>query len=193
MAIPREPQSLGDSVETTRQLPKQITKAYMLGLLHDATERKTTYRIGQKNKRLILNVAKFIKKFGCGAWIYKEGKDRDLYILEFSKSFLVNTKIKSLKDKIDYIRGYFDAEGGIAKSNKVRFYIYFAQKDFKDLKQVKNYLKETKISCGKTHNPSKIKDPHYWRFFVSAKSYKRFAKIIGSCHPEKSYLLGMKI
>ncbi len=130
MAIPREPQSLGDSVETTRQLPKQITKAYMLGLLHDATERKTTYRIGQKNKQLIQSVAKFIKKFGCGAWIYKEGKDRDMYILEFSKSFLVNTKIKSLKNKID---------------------------------------------------------------FVSAKSYKRFAKIIGSCHPEKSYLLGMKI
>ena len=42
-----------------RYLPK-ITKTYLLGLLHDATERRYTYRIGQKNKEFIKLLAKGI-------------------------------------------------------------------------------------------------------------------------------------
>lgn len=175
-----------------RHLPK-VTKAYLLGLLHDATERKFTYRIGQKNKGFIQFLAREIKLLGRKAWFYKEGKNRNLWVVEFAKVLLKNTKIKSKQEKIDYIRGYFDAEGGIAHSKTVRFYIYFAQKDPKDLREVKNYLKETGIKCGKVHNPSKKVDPNYWRFFIRAESYKDFARIIGSNHPVKSYLLRKKI
>ena len=182
----------GDSVETIRRLLLKMTKAYLLGALHDATERKTTYRIAQKSKRYIEFLAKEIKSLGRKAWIYKEGKSRNLYIVEFSKSLLKGTKIRSRQDKIDYVRGYFDAEGGIARDPKVRYYLYFAQKDGDDLQRVKRYLGEFGIACGKLHNPSKKVDANYWRFFVRAKSYEDFARIIGSWHPVKRRFLRMK-
>jgi hypothetical protein len=96
-----------------RRLLQKITKQYLLGLLPDATERQFTYRIGQKNKELIESVAKGIRSFNKKAWVYKEGRNRNLWIVEFAKRFLKNTQIKSRQNKIDYIRGYFDAEGGI--------------------------------------------------------------------------------
>lgn len=175
-----------------RQPHKSITKSYLLGLLHDATERKTTYRISQKSKEFIEIIAQGIEFLGRKSWIYKEGKERDIWIVEFSKSLLKNIKINSSKNKIDYIRGYFDAEGGIAHNSNVRFYIYFAQKNIKDLRELKNYLLKLRIACGKTHNPSKKVDPNYWRFYISKKSYKDFSRIIGSDYPIKSNLLRVK-
>lgn len=197
MAIAREP--LSDMKLSNRGLrrdytpaPKNVTKTYLLGVLHDATERRTTYRIASRS----LNYCKFLKKgiknLNSGAWIYKEGKNRNLWIVEFPKSLLNGAKIKSKQDKIDYIRGYFDTEGGIAKDPGVRYYLYFAQKDKDDLLGVKRYLTKLSISCGKIHNPSKRVDPDYWRFYIRAKSYKDFAKIIGSDHPEKRCFLRMK-
>jgi len=170
-----------------------MTKAYLFGVLHDATERKTTFRIATNNYLYCQFLKKEIEKLGSKAWIYKEGKNRNLWIVEFSKSFLKNTKIESKMDKIDYIRGYFDSEGGIPKSSRVRFYLYFAQKDRKDLSQVKKYIEELNISCGIIHNPSKRVDPKYWRFYISSKSYKKFINIIGSYHPEKAKVMRMKI
>jgi intein-encoded DNA endonuclease-like protein len=170
-----------------------MTKAYLLGALHDATERKTTYRIAQKSRGYINFLAKEIKSLNRKAWIYQEGKSRNLFIVEFSKSFLKDVKLITRQDKIDYIRGYFDTEGGLARSVSVRYYIYFAQKNFDDLKEVKFFLEDLNISCGKMHNPSKKVDPNYWRFFIRAKSYRNFAQIIGSWHPVKSRFLRMKI
>ncbi|MFO0704654.1 MAG: LAGLIDADG family homing endonuclease [Candidatus Andersenbacteria bacterium] len=170
-----------------------ITKAYILGVLHDATETKKTYRISQKSKAFVEMVASGIRSLGGSAWTYKEGKDRSVYVVEFSKSFLGGTVISSSQDKRDYIRGYFDAEGGIAKSKSVRYYLYFAQKNRMDLLEVRSYLEEFGIECGKTHNPSSRIDPNYWRFYIRAKSYPDFAKIIGSDHPEKSRYIRLKI
>ncbi len=169
-----------------------MTKAYLLGALHDATERKTTYRIAQKSTEYVEFLAEGIKSLGRKAWTYREGKSRNLYIVEFSKSLLKGAKIRSRQDKIDYIRGYFDAEGGIARNPKVRYYLYFAQKDLSDLQEVKDYLEELGIACGKIHNPSKRVDPDYWRFFIRVKSYKDFARTIGSWHPIKRRFLRMK-
>ena len=166
-----------------------MTKAYLLGALHDGTVRKLTYCIVQKDRGYIEFLVNEIRKLSQKAWMYKEGKNRQLYVVEFSKSFLKNFVITSKLDKIDYIRGYFDAEGGIARSPKVRYYIYFAQKNLKDLEQVRGYLMDFGINCGIIHNPSKKVDPNYWRFFISVKSYKRFAQIIGSWHPIKSQYL----
>lgn len=170
-----------------------MTKAYLLGALHDGTKRKLTFRIVQKDKEYIEFLLKEIRNLGRNAWMYKEGKTRNLYALEFSKNFLENFKILSKKDKIDYIRGYFDAEGGISRNPRVRYYIYFAQKNYKDLNEVKKYLKELDIDCGITHNPSKKVDPDYWRFFIRRNSYEKFAEKIGSWHPTKSKFLRMKI
>ncbi|TSC89957.1 MAG: Uncharacterized protein G01um10145_388 [Microgenomates group bacterium Gr01-1014_5] len=170
-----------------------MTKAYLLGVLHDSTERKTTYRVASKSHEFCMCLVKGITVLGYRAWIYKEGKTRNLWIVEFSKAFLKGIKIQSTQDKIDYIRGYFDTEGGISKSPKVRYYLYFCQKNLADLETVKQYLKDLGISCGVIHNPSKRVDPNYWRFFIRAKSYLEFAKVIGSYHPEKASYLRMKI
>lgn len=192
MVIPREPCQGRDTVETIREL-QTITKAYLLGVLHDATVRKYTYRVSQKSEEFVRWIANQIKQLGYKAWTYQEGKNRTVYIVEFSKSVLKGYKIHSRQDKIDYIRGYFDTDGGIAKNPSVRFYIYFCQKDLKDLKVCKQYLADLKINCGTIHNPSKKADPNYWRFYIKAKSYVDFAHIIGSWHPDKqSYLHWMK-
>ena len=198
MIIPREPNEAytnkaSSGLRRDYTPTPHVTKAYLLGVLHDATERKTTYRVASKSKRFCDFLSKEISKFGYKGWVYREGKNRNLWITEFSKNVLKNTEVKTRKDKIDYIRGYFDTEGGIAKNPKVRYYLYFAQKDKKDLLQVRDYLEELGMSCGKLHNPSKRVDANYWRFFVRAKSYFDFAKFINSSHPEKRKYLRMKI
>lgn len=169
-----------------------MTKAYLLGVLHDATECRNTYRISQKSRKYVEFLAKGIKSLGYKAWVYKEGKLRNLYIVEFSKFVLKDTKIRSIQNKIDYVRGYFDAEGSVNRDPKVRYYLYFAQKNLADLQEVKDYLIEFGINCGKIHNPSKKIDPDYWRFFIRAKSYEKFIKIIGSNHPIKGHFLRVK-
>jgi intein-encoded DNA endonuclease-like protein len=170
-----------------------MSKAYLLGALHDGTVRRLTYRIVQKDQEYIKFLVKEIKNLGFNAWMYREGKTRQLYVVEFSRNLLDNFVIDSIQDKIDYIRGYFDAEGGVSRDPKVRYYIYFAQKNLKDLMQIKEYLEELGIKCGDIHNPSVGVDPNYWRFFVRIKSYEKFAQLIGSWHPVKSHFLWMKI
>ena len=181
-----------DPVETTRQ-HLNMTKAYLLGALHDGTTRKQTYRIVQKDQEYIDFLVKGIQSLGRKAWSYKEGKDRQLYVVEFSKSLLKDYEVSSKEEKRDYIRGYFDAEGGVSRSAKVRYYIYFAQKNLEDLMKVKSFSEEFGIKCGRIHNPSKKVDPNYWRFFIGIDSYEKFAELIGSWHPIKSQYLRMKI
>lgn len=165
-----------------------MSKAYILGALHDATEREYTYRLSQKEKKYVEFIADMLEEMDHKAWVYEEGEMRDLYVVEFAKAVLDGENVKTLDEKIDYIRGYFDTEGSIPKKGKTRFYIYFAQKDKKDLKQVKKYLEEIGVHCGKIHNPTK-KDRSYWRFYVSSQSHRDFVKKVGSWHPRKCQLL----
>ncbi len=165
-----------------------MSKAYLFGALHDGSERKHTFRISQKYLSFVSDLANMIKAMGYNAWVYREGFDRELFVVEFSKSVLSCFEITSIQDKIDYITGYFDAEGSVPL-NGSRMYIYFCQKDKIDLEEVKTFLQQLGITCGKIHNPSKKEDPNYWRFFVSCKSYKDFAKIISSRHPVKKKIL----
>ncbi len=170
-----------------------MSKAYLLGALHDATERRYTFRISQRDRAYVEVIKQLVNNLGSNAWIYREGKKRNLYIAEFSKSLLRAVPVASETEKRDYIRGYFDTDGGISRSPAVRYYIYFAQKNRADLEQVRKYLVELGIRCGQIHNPSRTVDPNYWRFFVRRDSYERFATIIGSWHPEKKRFLRMVI
>ena len=192
MGIPREPRR-GRGLRRDYTRAPQMTKAYLLGLIHDATKRKTTYRIAQKNADFLKFVSVQMKLLGIKSWIYKEGKSRNVWILEFSRKFLDGTKIVNKQDKIDYQRGYFDAEGGIAKLPSVRFYLYYCQKNKQELVQLKSYLQHLGISCGVIHNPSWKRDPNFWRFYIATKSHANFARTIGSLHPDKWPLLRMKI
>lgn len=170
-----------------------VSKAYLLGALGDATERRYTYRLSQKYRTYVEMIAQMVRALGGKAWVYREGRERQLYVVEFAKSFLADAKVQTPQEKADYIQGYFDAEGSIPRTPKARFYIYFAQKDRASLEGVRSCLEELGIRCGRIHNPSKRADPNYWRFYVLSQSHIDFARNIGSRHPVKSRLLRMKI
>lgn len=165
-----------------------MSKAYLLGALHDGCANKTTFRITQKYEEYTREIAEMIKQMGYNARVYKEGADRNVFVVEFSQTVLSGFEITTMQDKIDYARGYFDAEGSVPL-NGSRNYIYFCQKDKNDLEEVRSFLQQAGIECGIIHNPSIAADPAYWRFFVRTKSHKDFAAKIGSKHPAKSKIL----
>ena len=182
-------------------MERKVAIAYLHGTLGDATYSKLhrTSRISKSNRGWLLRLKKLVNELGAKAWIYKEGSSRNVSILETTGKFLSRdfdpANLTVTPEKIAYVRGYFDAEGGVPRNSTNRFYIQFVQKDFKELEKVRNILEELGIRCGNIHNPSVKVDPEYWRFFVRAQSYQRFIELIGSWHPIKSAFLqkGMKI
>ena len=102
MVIPREPR-LNRGLRRDYTPTPQITKAYLLGVLHDATVRKTTYRVATKSREFAEIIKQGINTLGRNAWIYKEGKSRNLWIVEFSKSLLKKMRIISKQNKLDFI------------------------------------------------------------------------------------------
>ena len=185
-----------DPSETTRRAPfnEREVKSYLLGALHDGTfSSNKRFRISQKGTEWLEILKGLFKRIGYNSWIYKEGKDRDVYILETLANFLdfgfnplqCNTRA----EKIGYIRGFCDAEGGIPKKNTDRFYIQLVQKDKPKLEKLKCMLKTLGIKVGKIHNPSKRIDPDYWRFFVSRESHKDFCTYVSTWHPRKQQIL----
>jgi hypothetical protein len=152
-----------------------------------------THRISQKGTDWLERLGKMLQELGYNSWTYQEGKSRQVFVLETSAAFLDidfdPDFLKTDAERIGYVRGYFDAEGGVPQIPGARFYIQFTQKDLIELGKVKAILEGLDIRCGKIHNPSSRVDPGYWRFFVRAQSYRSFATVIGSWHPRKELLL----
>jgi intein-encoded DNA endonuclease-like protein len=189
------PDFMRDPSETTRRTPttKREIIAYLNGAIHDASLNKgRRIRFTQKDKYWLLNLQYLLKQINCNSWIYKEGKNRNIYALEtlckdLDFKFNLN-RLSSKNEKLFYVRGFFDAEGGVPHT-KDRFYIQLVQKNLNKIKQLKSVLKNLEIESGKIHNPSKRVDPDYWRIFISTKHHERFAKIISSSHPTKLKIL----
>jgi len=120
--------------------------------------------------------------------MYREGKLRNLFALETTckeLDFKFNPlQLKTREEQIMYLKGFFDAEGGIPRNNK-RFYIQLTQKDRIKITSIKKILGMLGIKSGKMHNPSKKVDPNYWRLFILTNHHKMFANLIGSWHPIK--------
>ncbi len=120
--------------------------------------------------------------------MYREGS-REVYDLETTAAFLdFKFDPRSLKTSIEiaaYIRGFFDAEGGIPHLRNAKFYIQLVQKDRNKMRVLKELLQRLGIMTGALHNPSSRVDPQYWRCFVSTASHADFARIVGSSHPAK--------
>ena len=177
----------------------EITNAYLQGILGDATYNKLhkTHRISQGNREWLERIKNLLSDIGEKSWIYREGKTRNVYVLEAtSKKLSMNFDpmiLQSDAEKIAYIRGYFDAEGGVSHDERVRFYLQFAEKNRDRLEKVKNLLKQLGIECGNIHNPSSKSDPNYWRFYIRAKSYNRFINMIGSWHPRKQKIFSKRV
>ena len=131
--------------ETTRRAPlsKKEIRAYLLGALHDGSlNKKKRFRITQKGKGWLEILKILLKQIGYNSWIYKEGRERKVYALETLANFLDfefnPLKLRKSGEKIGYIRGFFDAEGGIPKKTKDRFYIQLVQNDKDKLEKLKN-------------------------------------------------------
>lgn len=108
----------GNPSETKRRAPlsEQKIRTYLLGALHDGTfSSNKRFRISQKGTEWLKILQKLFAKLGYNSWIYKEGKDRKVYVLETLASFLDfkfdPLRLEKREEKIGYVRGFFDAEG----------------------------------------------------------------------------------
>jgi hypothetical protein len=188
----------GEPSETIRQTPG-VTEAYLLGALHDGTYnvRRKTHRFSQANIDWLLFLQQCLSDLGHKAWLYKEGKDRSVYVLETSAKFLSlkfdPSQLATTAERIAYIRGFFDAEGGLPKDPKARFYIQLVQKNQPKLEWIHKVLTDINISCGVIHIPSKRIDPNYFRFFIATRSHETFGKLIGSWHPRKRLIFESRV
>ena len=190
--------------------------AYLLGALRDATAdvrkgKNYEIKIAQKESswlRFLQNI--FKKNFDISGNITQHVNGTE--ILRISGKDTVNTILKISEMKIPqelwntpsiikrqpiglqlhYLRGFFDAEGGIPH-NSGRFYIQLVQKNLPKIELIKELLIELGIKSGRIHNPSKRVDPDYWRIFILADSYKKFADLIGSLHPIKSDIFRKRV
>jgi len=126
----------------------RVCRSYLLGAMHDGTVHKRTLRISQREESYVILLRRLIIANGGRAWIYREGRNRQLYVVEFSRSFLGNHRPSTREEMVDYVRGYFDAEGGVPKSASVEPYVYFAQKNRRDLEEVRGILLRLGIACG---------------------------------------------
>ncbi len=185
-----------ESSETTRHAPltRKASISYLNGAAHDATlNKRKRIRFSQHGKEWLEVLQDILLHIGCNSWTYKEGKGRDIYVLEtLCKDITFKYLPSSREEKIFYLKGFFDAEGGVPHNGK-RFYIQLTQKDKKKMEFLKRCLEEFGIMCGKVHNPSKRINPDYWRIYISANSWGKFAERIGSYHPVRNEILRERV
>jgi intein/homing endonuclease len=167
--------------------------------MHDGSlNKRKRVRIVQRNKIWLTTIRDILQSIGIRSWIYREGKKRNLYAYALetvSKELDFNfnpLRLKTKQEQVMYLRGFFDAEGGVPRNGK-RFYIQLAQKDYEKMLAVKTILKSIGIASGKIHNPSRRIDPNYWRIFVPVKHHRFFAETIGSWHPVKSKIFSERM
>ena len=70
-----------------------------------------------------------------------------------------------------------------------RAWIQFVQKNHGDLAELRAILEAEGIRCGRLHNPSRLRDPDLWRFYVGAADHGAFSRLVSSWHPRKRSLL----
>jgi hypothetical protein len=164
--------------------------AYLLGAAHDGTFNRShsTLRIAQSDRRWLEVLGVLFAKLGRQSWVYREGR-RNVWVIETSGRLGDVGTLASTSERIAFVRGYFDAEGGIPVSSDARFYIQFTQKNEPDLRRVKDFLHLLGLRTGMIHNPSARVDPHYWRFYVASVSHGIFIERISSWHPRKRLIL----
>src|SRR5574340_598017 len=190
---------VGESSETTsRTLSVAIRKAYLQGALHDGTFNKYNqrFRFCQVGTDWLKVLQYCLKVIGNHSWIYREGKHRKVFVLETLAKFLDTAfnplMLKTKAEKKAYIRGFFDAEGGIPKNPGSLFYIQLVQNNKEKLEKIKLMLKNLGITTGVIHNPSVKVDPDYHRMFVLSGSRAKFVEEIYTWHPRKVRTLRLR-
>jgi hypothetical protein len=97
-------------------------EAYLQGALHDATYSRThrTHRFGQADRGWLEILQSALEQLGHRSWSYREGRERNYWVVETTAPFLsvryqARTLVGTLEG-LDYVRGYFDAEGGMPRN-----------------------------------------------------------------------------
>lgn len=195
------PMSRSDPSETTRRAPhlkQNVIQAYLQGALHDGTfSQNRRFRFSQSGTSWLAVLQNLLADLGYRSWIYHEGKTRKVYVLETLAPFLGfrfdPDYLISREEQIAYVRGFFDAEGGIPIKQENRFYIQLVQKDRIKLEKIRRILMNAGIAVGIVHNPSVRVDPDYWRMFIRTASHREFAVLIGSWHPRKRIIFRQRM
>ncbi len=166
-------------------------EAYLQGALRDATRSALhrTHRFSQSNPDWLTLVGTALSLLGHRSWMYREGRTRNLWVLETTAKFLSlgfdPLELVGTPHGLSYVRGYFDTDGGMPKDPTARLYFQLCQKDRASLESVVTILEGRAIRCGRVHNPSVRVDPDYWRVFVRSCSHESFMRLVGSWHPVK--------
>lgn len=187
--------------ETTRRAPHlkhNVIQAYLQGALHDGTfSQNRRFRFSQSGTSWLAVLQNLLADLGYRSWIYREGKMRKVYVLETLAPFLDfhfdPDRLTSREEQIVYVRGFFDAEGGIPIRYRSRFYIQLVQKDRTKLEKIRHILMNVGIAVGIIHNPSVRVDPDYWRMFIRTASHRKFAEVVGSWHPRKRIIFRQRM
>src|SRR6202140_2737594 len=90
-----------------------VSRAYLLGALHDATISRLhgTVRFGQSDVSWLTGIATLCQAIGQRSWMYREGKTRNLWILETSARWLTpEISLPSNEQRLGYARGYLDSD-----------------------------------------------------------------------------------
>lgn len=166
--------------------------AYLVGAMHDGTFNPLhkTVRIAQADTRWLHVLQLLFRTLGHRSWIYREGT-RNVWVVESICRLQQGTFIIA-KEQTAFVRGYFDAEGGVPMASNARFYVQFVQKNLEDLARVRDAMAAMGMRCGTIHNPSERVDPDYWRFYVLASSHHDFIVRINSWHPRKRFALSAR-
>ena len=164
--------------------------AYLKGASRDGTFNRLhkTLRISQADLRWLRVLERLLARLGKRSWTYREGT-RSVWVIETTWHPNTRETIHTQGEAAAFVRGYFDAEGGVPTDSGVRFYIQFVQKDQADLAHTRDLLRLLGVQCGQIHNPSVRRDPNYWRFYVLAASHEKFIQTVGSWHPRRRTLL----
>jgi len=116
-------------------LRPEALAAYCQGALRDGTfsAPHRTHRISQAEVGWLHVLRAILERLGWRSWIYREGRNRRVWILETTASFLsLSFEASDLVGKpegLHYVRGYFDADGGMPRDPGARLYFQFVQKD----------------------------------------------------------------
>jgi intein/homing endonuclease len=194
-------QILRGASETIRQAlcaKDSVIRAYLQGALHDATfSSNRRFRFSQSGTSWLRVLQELLRRLGFRSWIYREGKKRKVYVLETLAPFLDfrfdPDQLATGEEQIAYIRGFFDAEGGIPIKAENRFYIQLVQKDRIKLEKIRRILLDLGIAVGEIHNPSVRIDPNYWRMFIRTQAHRKFSEMIGSWHPRKRIIFAQRM
>jgi intein-encoded DNA endonuclease-like protein len=85
-----------------------------------------------------------LRNLGSNSWVYREGRRR-VWVLETTYQNRVSSPLPSAIEEAEFVRGYFDAEGGVPRRLNDRFYIQLVQKNRLDLNRVRDSIRRQGI------------------------------------------------